>query len=307
MNRQKGQIVIILLLITLVALSVGLAITQRTLTNLTTSTQNEQASRAFSAADAGIERAIQASENDQNFSSLSTFDVGPDSKASVTRVILPNPNQALEYPPLGKETIAQFWLADPDNLSSAAYVNNDVDIYFGKFDLLQTSNDSPAIEINAVIAEGLGTPTVNYFSKRFYIDSNTTSANRSPKNGFTPVNQNCSGNYLINTSSSPDATTADRRFRCRHTLTIINPASEPNKKPVMLRARLLYSNLNHQIAVAPSPLSSNSLPRQASLFRSTGISGQSQKTLQVFRLKYVVPNFFEFSIFSSGDIQKNTN
>ena len=302
MNRQKGQIVIILLLITLVALSVGLAITQRTLTNLTTSTQNEQASRAFSAADAGIERAIQASENDPNFSSLSTFDVGPDSKASVTRVILPNPNQALEYPPLGKETIAQFWLINPDNFNDAAFLNNEVDIYFGKFDVLPGSTDAPALEINAVI---LDISTNSYLSSRYYIDSasSTQQTGRSPENGFTLSNQNCNGNNLINTSSSKDAS-SDRKFRCKHHLVL---STDSNKKPIILRIRILYSNLNHPIAVAPSPLLSNSLPPQASIFKSTGISGQSQKTLQVFRLKYVVPNFFEFSIFSAGDIQKNTN
>ena len=54
-HSQSGQIVIILLLLMLVILSIGLAVTQRTITNVSTSSQTEQSSRAFSAAEAGLE------------------------------------------------------------------------------------------------------------------------------------------------------------------------------------------------------------------------------------------------------------
>lgn len=288
-SNQSGQIVIVILLITLVALSVGLAITQRSLTNVATSTQNEQSSRAFSAADAGIERALQQD------ASISEFNIG-DATAQVIKSVLPNPNQALEYPPIGKETIAQFWLANPDNFSDPLYNNPSVDIYFGKSDLALSAPDSPALEINAITFDS---NTNSYTSNRFYIDSSQASG-RAPGNGFSLAN-NCSNVSQINTSSSPDTTINDRKFRCRHTLSL-NPSGSSNIKPVMIRARILYSNLNHPIAV--DPIGQNSLPQQASIFKSTGTAGQSQKSIQVFRLKYVVPNFFEFSIFTSGDLRK---
>ena len=45
--KQKGQVIIVLLLIILVSLSVGLAVVQNSLTDISTSTKTDQASRAF--------------------------------------------------------------------------------------------------------------------------------------------------------------------------------------------------------------------------------------------------------------------
>ncbi|OGG16751.1 hypothetical protein A3D78_01490 [Candidatus Gottesmanbacteria bacterium RIFCSPHIGHO2_02_FULL_39_14] len=55
---DRGQIVLILVLITVVGLTIGLSLISRTITDIRISSQIEQSSRAFSAAEAGIETAL---------------------------------------------------------------------------------------------------------------------------------------------------------------------------------------------------------------------------------------------------------
>src|SRR3989344_5511027 len=101
MSKESGQVILILLLIMTVALGIGLSLVQRSLGDISTSIKVEQSSRAFSAAEAGIESAIKGNLTGVNF---------PDAKSSATVVsTVPELGQALEYPPIGKEEIAHFW------------------------------------------------------------------------------------------------------------------------------------------------------------------------------------------------------
>lgn len=285
-SNQSGQIVIILLLTMLVALSVGLVITQRSINDVTTSTQSEQFSRAFSAAEAGIEKAIS-----QNSSiTLSEDQLGNQSSAKAKVAgCLPRFGQALEYPPIGKETIAQFWLMNPvaPGCSGSSYTGNSVSLYFGNDDLADNSTQIPAVEVALVRFDG----TI-YSTQRRFIDPLSS---RRTSNGFEPLN--CTGKTVaINTTSSIDNTLQDRQFKCKVTI------DTSGATPILLRVRIIYTDKSQKVAVAPE--SGKSLPPQAAYYTSTGISGQSQKTLQVFKLYYVAPPFFDFSIFATGKVKK---
>lgn len=283
---QDGQIVIILLLMMLVILSIGLAITQRTITNVTTSTQTEQSSRAFSAAEAGIERAIQGNSSTQTTVNVSL----PGNESSATVSVsgdLPVSTQALEYPPLSKEEIAQFWFANPVTLA-AFYNNSTFKVYFGNEN---GSTDKPALEVNVITQNG-----GNYNSYKYYYDSNTV---RADQNIFNKVN--CAGGNSINTSESSNS-----QFYCQvdvpPTPTDRTGAPSYTGTPIMARIRFLYTNNKHKIAV--NPVGGGSLPPQAKTFTSTGTAGSAQKRIKVFRELYYIPHYFDFSVFSSGDIIK---
>lgn len=58
-RNQSGQILLIVVLSIVVALTVGLSIVSRTISNLQISKQSEESQRAFQAAEAGLERASQ--------------------------------------------------------------------------------------------------------------------------------------------------------------------------------------------------------------------------------------------------------
>lgn len=299
-NNSSGQIIIILLLLMLVALSVGLAVTQRSVSEVTTSTQTEQASRAYSAAEAGVEKVIQTG------TPLTNYPLGNDATATVTSSgFLPQPGStdALEYPPIGRETTAQFWLVDPAG-SAPAYNKDRFDLYFGNDD---TTADKPAVEISVVIKSTNSSNVTNYFSKRFYYDSDTPRTTGISGNNFNTVSIPCNGNQSVNTILAINS-----KFYCKQTIGPVkdpndgsqNCANPPNTKCqlIMARVRLLYSTENHKVALAP--LDGGLLPPQVQILNSTGTAGQSQKKLQVFKVKDVVPTWFDFAIFSVNEIRK---
>ena len=55
---ERGQALLIVLLVMTVALTVGLSVATRTIVNVRITTQEEQSQRAFSAAEAGIEETL---------------------------------------------------------------------------------------------------------------------------------------------------------------------------------------------------------------------------------------------------------
>lgn len=294
-KSQSGQIVIVFLLIMLVALTVGLTITQKSLTSVVTSTQTEQATRAFSAAEAGIAKAIQQSDASIPLPTGS-IDLGNQSSTRVSAKSVPAGTEALEYPPIDKSLVAQFWLAnpetgDPNVFFIPAYTHTDFELYFGdpvvvNRDIAKDPASKPAVEITVVTENGPG----NYLSFKKFIDSDSV---RTDSNSFvTPgsLGGGCSTYAIITTASPPDSA-----FYCKALI------SGYTGTPVMARVRLLYSRSKQKVAIRPTR---GSLPPQAVIFNSTGLSGESQKTIQVFRLKYVVPLYFDFAIFSAGDIQK---
>src|SRR3989338_3937934 len=60
-DKSAGQIVLILVLITVVGLTIGLSLISRTVTDVRISSQIEESGRAFSAAEAGVETALRGS------------------------------------------------------------------------------------------------------------------------------------------------------------------------------------------------------------------------------------------------------
>jgi hypothetical protein len=296
-NNEKGQVVIVLLLLMLVVLSVGLAITQRSVTDVTTSSQTEQASRAFSAAEAGVEKAVQLD------TSVPLTNLGNNSTTQVVSSgLVPSGTSQyypVEYPPIGRETTAQFWLTDP-NSTGLNYTQDTFNLYFGN----PGTSDKPALEVNVVLKSTDSSGIDRYYTKKYFYDSDS-SVERSGNN-FT---------HLTCTSSTiPTVLSLNSTFYCMQP---VGPVMDPNNPSascntatcslVMVRVRLLYSNENHKIAIGPCTgpgCAGSKLPPQAQIYNSTGSSGQSQKQLLVFKVKDVVPPWFDFAIFSVNNIKK---
>lgn len=80
MFAQKGQILLVVILIIIISSTIGLSVASRSITSLRTSTEEAESQKALSAAEAGIERAIQGNipveiplvNNPSNNSSYST-------------------------------------------------------------------------------------------------------------------------------------------------------------------------------------------------------------------------------------------
>ncbi|TSC65371.1 MAG: Uncharacterized protein CEO21_430 [Microgenomates group bacterium Gr01-1014_80] len=275
----------VLLLVMTVALGIGLSVITRTLTDVSTSTKVEQSSRAFSAAEAGIEQALKQNYSPVIFPNQSQATVNPP-------VELPLAGQGLEYPPVGKEETAHFWLANPnspDNPPAAYYTAPSVDLYWGAPGL--GGRDQAAIEVTLThLAGGI------FQSKKFFYDP--VPGGIPPgrqENGFSDpaaiAGDGCLG-YTITTSFGPN-----RNFFCR-----VNISFSGLGAPMILRARLLYTGISQPIALMP--VGGASLPPQAEIYTSIGTSGSTQRTIQLFSLKKVVPFYMDYAIFSAGPINK---
>jgi hypothetical protein len=294
LKNQSGQVIIILLLIVLVVLTMVITVNRRTVTDVLTSTQNDQSSKAFSAAEAGIELAKQGT------APTSAIELGNQASVTVTssrlypdKTFLTDPDPVasiLEYPPIGKDTIAHFWLRDPNNsFSGDINYNTRLDLFFGSPEIfagLTGNEEKPAIEVK-IISQSSG---VFRFSKTLFFDSNSS---RVSINNFRPAT--CTG-YIAQarTGFSPNSSS---EYQCRVTLDTL-PSGEV---PILLRVRLLYSSQKHRIALQPF---SASLPPQARIYQSIGTAGKSTKTIQVFSITKVPPFFFDFAVFSTADIKK---
>lgn len=278
MYKQKGQVILILLLVMSVALGVGLSIVQRSLSDVSSSTKVEQSQRAFSAAEAGIERALRGgTTNFQLDNSSVSVDVRPN---------LPNPGQALECPPLSKEEITQVWLANPQNLNPF-YTGSTIDVFWGEPGV--TGADKPALEITIIYQNSAG----SYVSKKYFYDQDAATRN----NGFTSSITRCPSES-ITTSLFPNGKT----FLCQQRIDLSASALPGLSKLILLRARPLYSSISQSFAAQPA--SGQSLPPQARLIKSTGSVGQTQRKIQLCQIDKVTPFYFDYAIFSAAEISK---
>ena len=77
--------------------------------------------------------------------------------------------------------------------------------------------------------------------------------------------------------------------------------------PILARARLIYTNgKDHPVAF--EPVGANVfLPYQGKIFLSTGTSGETKRTIMLVRQDNVLPFFFDFVLFSIGNINKPTS
>ncbi len=304
---QKGQTIIILLLVVVIALGIGLTVVGRSITEISTSTKTEESTRAFAAAEAGIERALSRNSGIGQGSagnlSLGSSDLTNQSSADVSwNPLLPDTSLALEYPPFGKESFAQVWLADPihstNGYPNASYNQNNFDIYFGKIDdtyYAANPDQKPAIEVVVVYRDGNNFNSISNFYDS-YSGTNPSSRN----NSFSGCAALKPASIVTNQNSN-----SGRIFYCQVHITGFPYNVGANQYPVMARIRVLYSNISHPVALQPT--GGSSLPRQVAIFTSTGESGGAQKTIrtiQVFQQKSVMPNLFNYALFSAGALNK---
>lgn len=291
-SSQSGQVILILLLVITIGLGVGLSVIQRSISEVSTSTKIEESSRAFSAAEAGIEQTLARLSQGQGSQDVNFSENQSKAKIDISGSV-PASNQIFELPAISKESVAQAWLATPATAPDAASVYYDqpnLDVYWGDIN----ANPKPAIEVSVLYLQG-----GDIKRKAFYFDPNSA---RTPPNGFTLVS--CT-NVKKDTSLG-----SNRDFACKATLSGLGSADLGAGRVLMLaRARVFYTNTTHQVAFAPlggpcggSP--SCSLPLQATVIVSTGTSGQTERRVQLVRQDNFVPFFFDYAIFSLAAINK---
>lgn len=294
MTKDKGQIILILILVMSVALAIGLSIVQKSLVDVSTASKVEQSSRAFSAAEAGIEKALL--ENTITSHSTPSF---ADNASSVTSIMdtglipcvpgsfgcpqtITDKQLALEdLVRVQKTDIYQVWLADFSSTANPPpvhYKKSTLEVYWGN-----SEQDLPALELTLVFWDG-----TNYQPRKWYLDPVARN------NGFTKVD--CPGSR----SNRPNGGLL--LYQCK---VVLGTDTALPTYPILLRARMLYKD-SQPIAVGATEACGRdcSIPPQVRMIVSTGLAGETQRRVMVVQRSKVEPPFLDYAIFSAGVISK---
>lgn len=268
-KNQKGQAVLIVLLSLSVVLVVVLFILSRSITDISLSTKEEDSSRAFSAAEAGVERALVIG-NSSGSLELATFDANVASFAEGSSVVT--------YPiSLKSGENATFWFK---RAGETTYNGDKAKFCWGdKNTAIDTQ--APAIEISAYYLQA-GV----YKIARYTLDPNSS---RTASNKFT-------------LASSGTCTVDGEQFQF---YTTINLPVTGTLEYAMVK--MLYNtSIAHKIGidVSVSTNASKTLPSQGSKVESAGSYGDANRSIEVYQLHPETPPIFANAIYSSSGIVK---
>lgn len=257
---QQGQMLLVVVLTMIVALTVGLSVVSRTITNLRISKQSEESQRSFQAAEAGIEKTLESGVESANPQSLG------NNAQYKTEINDPSGNAFILN---GREVVEQdvgidLWLSDYPNYSnqicpSACTISLHFNITEQSCSSGNGNNTRAGLEI-VVLSGNVSNPTID----KYLFD---------PCPGRTPGADDTVGGTTI------DAVT----FQHKATISVTNG--------LIARVIPIYNSV--KIGVT----SSASLPVQGRIVESVGESGETIRKVQYFSSHPQLPlEIFPYSI-----------
>lgn len=266
-NKQSGQALLIVVLAMVVSLTVSLAVVSRSITNLRTSTEEENSQRAFSAAEAGVEQVLKTGEEVttaidlENKSQIKKVDIVP---VSGTQVLV-NGGNTVE-----KDDGADVWLV-PHNGNTPDYTqswNGNLTFYWGSSS--DQCNPDPSINTMAAL--------------EIIVISGTQALPTSKRYAFDP----CGARRASNNFASPPVgggTIGGKSFANKTTSITVSSG-------LIARVIPLYSSTS--IGVVGSIV----LPSQGNRIESTGISGGTSRKIAFYQGYPTLPSEFFYILFS---------
>jgi len=288
MNKHSsGQALVIILLVMAVALTIGLAVVSRSVTDIRLSQEQEESARAFSAAEAGIEAALGGSPitSYEGFTvSVVSEDLGGVGKMGF---IFPYD--------VKKGDTQTVWLVDHDedgnpDFSTAGNFTNFI-FYWGERDVPDNVRDeTPALEAYLVYLDGAN----RFQTRRVAFDP---MGGRSE--GFT------SDAVVINPGghSIPDVG-GEFRYEAKFTEDKFSKASFPPANAVALRIKLLYNKNLQPLGVH---VFGDPLPIQGTCHESTAYREETKISRKVKQcnLHKAPPGTFDYVLYSKKDLIKS--
>lgn len=307
-KNQSGQALLIVLLVMAVVLTVALSSVSRSVSDISTSEIEEDSSRAFSAAEAGIEQALL---NPPLAGETSNYTVG-DATASVSAELQDPTGGGDRYPEKlenGEELV--IWLVEHDistgkiNCDSGdCYTHSGINkLCWGDDDRTYTSgtdSNAPALLLTLYYDDNEPTPlwrSGNYSNIKIASKGFDPISDRAAVNGFKqPVGScNIGGNhYPYGVSVDFDDNDAfDFDTNCSAEGCLI-----------MLKIRMLYNDYDKPEEIAYAFVSQPQLPPQGIGIDSTGVLGDTQRKVQVFKSFPEPLDILSVAVFSKDGLSK---
>ena len=282
-------------------MTVVLSVVSRSVTDITVSTYEEDALRAFSAAEAGIEEALLKGTTQDPEPVPIENDVEYDVKVEDKTVT----DKRYRYPKdLVSGETATFWFVSHDangNLicdstaGKPCFIKNTLNLCWGN----PTASVVPAIEVTYYYDTSSGSMTIpNNFTnvkvKRFAFDENHSAR----------------GNNFNDTIIGSGCTIGSDQFRYRANINVntdVAPSCDSNSGcSIMAKIRMYYAT-----AAEPQRIGmwttgpASDIPSQGFLIDSKGSAGESTRRINVFQSFPEPPSFFDATVFSRQDLVKN--
>lgn len=265
---QKGQALLIVLLVMVVGLTIGLSLATRSVTDIKISTQLEESSRAFSAAEAGIEAALKGESEPAT----------PVQIGNATYIFSKDTAGGTDQPlALGKIGIADtytVWLTSHDtdgNLQigdTYDYDGTTIDICWGE----GGETTKPAMEVSVVYRQG----GIYKITRGAY---DPEDGGRRNNNHFADTDDgvNCGGGFAYGKTSTLPAGVL-----------------------VALRLRPFYLETNAGV----EPQDGFDLSSQGLLITSTGTAGDTTRKVEVVQSYPSLPAIFDYLLFSGTGVSR---
>jgi hypothetical protein len=247
-----------------VALTMGLAITSRTVTDVEISGNTEEAARAFSVAEAGIESALVGGALEGGFPETgATYHSAVTNLGAGTEFVFPQQIKVGETQTL--------WLVEHNANGTinetAFYTTATIDVCW---------SGTAALEVIIYYKDG-----VTYKVARGAYDANAAAH--------------------ANNFSSPDLGSC-AGLNNKKTLNFVNDFGLPaNRTLLFLRLRVLYANAT--VGVRTPGGGGGVLPSQGKKIESTGTAGTSNRKVEVIRMHPAPPGIFDFLLYSGSDLK----
>jgi hypothetical protein len=276
---QRGQILIITVFILVVALTVGLSVITRSITTIRTSVEEDNSQKAFSAAEAGIERAL---KSNVGINITGSFPNGNSSYSVQTSLSTGDEILANNGSFVLKDDPVDIWLSDYSTDQTKNYLNpwpasgsEILSIYW-----VAPSNSDPNGDCSTNNAENFGPSALDI--------SAITGSKAAPKIAHFAFDP-CSARAAVNKFSSvlPGDTIAGTSFLYRADITF--NSTDPG---LLIRILPLYSGTH--IAIKGS-----GLPGQGTVISSVGSNDGANRKIVTYRGYPKAPiELYPYSVFS---------
>lgn len=319
-KKVSGQVLLVVLLSMAVILTVILSIYSRSVTDIAVTSQEQDAARAFSAAEAGIENALISclpSSPTCNISLPSTLNSGASVTGNVTAL---QASKQYVYPidlPVGET--GTIWFVTHNGANESLYCDSTTNDCFkfvgnnnktfkacwGNPGTPNNLNTTPALEISLYYDDVYTESAVGDYSDvkiaRAAYDPFTT---RSPASGFSAPDT--VGNCIINGKNFAFWKTVDVST-ITGGLQIPGSAYKNEYGLLFLRFRLFYNTDQNQpfgVNFTETDLSNpnNALPSQGRRFDAAASAGSANRRVELYQLYSNPPGIFDASVFSPSSL-----
>lgn len=292
-QRNSGQALVLVLLSLAVVLTLVLFVLARSVTDVAVSSRSEDAIRAFSAAEAGIEQALIVGAGSTNQIGNATF------TSSVTEFA--SGQNSFVYPlTLSSGDTSTIWFVEHDstgnpvcNAGNPCFTGRNLKVCWGREGTSASSATTPAIELSIFYESTPGNPATAKIARAAF---DPYSARPSPNNFSAPDLGTCT----INGENFAFQKTIDLS-----TLGIAAGVYNVQNGLQMARLRMFYNtDTSQKVGFDVNIVGNTILPSQGLQADSSGTAGESSRRLTVFQSWPEAPSVFDYAVYSSVGVSK---